>query len=163
MRTSDPARYAVPTCPSCGARPLAGFADCRAMWDELLARSFSALDLARYHRQIVDLYSMQHPDEYCASAKSYAAHLTGLCCYAERGGEPAIQAAVQRWLSTNPELHKPPIPDRRGEITLADLLAADDPAQVAEVMERWTAAVWAAYADTHDLARDWIERAFATR
>ena len=59
------------------------FADCQEMFDHLLARSFSDLTYGRFHRIFVDLYSLQHPDKYCASAKSFAAHLTGLCCVME--------------------------------------------------------------------------------
>lgn len=159
MRSDDESAAAANPCPSCGAVPLAGYADCRAMWDELLARSFSDFGYARFHRQIVDVYSMQHPAAYCRSAKSYAAHLTGLCCCAERGGEPAIQEAVQRWLSGNPALTRPPIPGDRGAITLVEVLEAPYPEGIPEALERWTLAAWEAYADAHELARRWIREA----
>lgn len=131
------------------------------MWDDLLARSFSDFGYARFHRQIVDLYAMQHPEEYCRSAKSYVAHLTGLCCHAERDGNTAIQEAVQRWLSTNPTLSKPPVADRRGDVTLIEVLEAEYPEGIAPALERWTRSVWEAYGEVHDLARRWIEEAFA--
>ena len=76
-----------PLCPSCGAPAVEEFADCQEMFDHLLARSFSDLTYGRLHRLFVDLYSLQHPDKYCDSAKSFAAHLTGLCCVMEHSGD----------------------------------------------------------------------------
>ena len=58
-------------CPSCGAPAVGEFTDCQEMFDHLLARSFSDLTYGRFHRILVDLYSLQHPDKYCRSAKSF--------------------------------------------------------------------------------------------
>jgi len=55
---------------------------------------------ARLHRLAVDAYALQHPDEYCRSAKSLAAHLTGACAAIDREADvERINDAVQRWLS----------------------------------------------------------------
>jgi len=129
------------------------------MWDDLLAKSFSEFAFARFHRQIVDAYSLQHPAQYCRSAKSYAAHLTGLCCQVELGGSPAVNRAIQQWLSGNVDLDKPPIPDHRGRLTLAHALAATAPAEIAERLDEWFHSVWDAYEELHGTARAWIDRA----
>lgn len=150
-------------CPSCGARPLDGRRDCEAMWEELLAETFSNFAFARFHRQIVDVYCLQHPGRYCVSAKSYAAHLTGLCCFVEHGGEAAILSAVQTWLSGNPELDKPPVPAERGSLTLTHVLEVDSPSAVEAAVDEWSRDVWKAYSEQHDAARRWIRAALDRR
>jgi hypothetical protein len=58
--------------------------------DGFLARDFSDVAYFRVHRLMVDVYSLHHPDRYCASGKSLAAHLTGLGVLLERGGSRAV-------------------------------------------------------------------------
>ena len=146
-------------CPSCGAVASEEFSDCQSIFDHFLARSFSDLTYGRFHRLLVDLYSLQHPDRYCTSAKSFAAHLTGLCCVLEHGGDERVNSAVQRWLSGNVDLTKPALPTERGSVTIdhfVDLGDGDVPAKV----DQWCEAVWEAYADHRELARGWITDAF---
>jgi hypothetical protein len=76
-------------CSGCGLMVPGGEPGCQALFAELLARSFSDLAYGRFHRILVDTYSLQHPERYCASARSPAAHLGGLCCGLEHGGHPA--------------------------------------------------------------------------
>jgi len=103
-------------------------------------------------RLTIDIYCLQHPDDYCVSAKSLAAHLTGLCWALEHGGDEWGLRALQRWLNTA-RLDKPPIPEHRGELTIADVSSASD---YLGAQNRWARSTWAAYADLHDLARGWI-------
>src|SRR5258708_6044254 len=87
-------------CPSCGAAVADGIAGCQRLFESLGLREFEDMRFARYHRIVVDVYAMQHPDRYGRSAKSFAAHLTGLCAWLEdEAGAPAVNSAVQRWLS----------------------------------------------------------------
>ena len=51
--------------------------------DELLARDFNNVAYFRVHRMMVDTYCL-HPDRHCLSAKSFTAHLTGLCWLIEQ-------------------------------------------------------------------------------
>lgn len=143
-------------CPSCGALPASGFTDCQGMWDHLLAESFSNFAYARFHRAIVDAYSLQHPDEYCKSAKSYAAHLTGMCVAVEHAGDDTINAAMQRWLSGNPQIDKPPVPAERGRLTLASVIDVESPKGIAAALEAWFAEVWRVYAQQHEVTYRWI-------
>lgn len=143
-------------CPSCGALPREGFDSCQAMWDELLAKSFSEFAFARFHRQIVDAYSLQHPDPYCKSARSYAAHLTGLCCHVEHEANPRVNQTIQRWLSGRPALEKPAVPEARGQLTLAHVLPASSPSDTAARLDEWFNEVWSAYSEHHETARSWI-------
>lgn len=138
--------------------PFEGYARCEDMWDDLIAKSFSEFAYARFHRQIVDAYSLQHPARYCKSAKSYAAHLTGLCCHLEHGGSLEVNRSVQRWLSGKVELEKPLVPQHRGDLTLAHVLGATAPAEIAERLEEWFGDVWAAFSELHEVTREWIER-----
>lgn len=146
-------------CPSCHAIPREGFASCREMWERLQLQSLSNFAYARFHRPIVDAYALQHPEPYCRSAKSYAAHLTGICVAVEHHGDARVNLAVQRWLSGNPEIDKPPLPGARGALTIADVLAADGPEQVRAALQAWFHSTWQAYAAHHELARAWIREA----
>jgi len=114
------------------------------------------------HNLVVDAYSMQHPEDCCRSAKSYAAHLCGLCCAIELGGDPKLYWAIPRWLDGKVELEKPPLLVVRGRLTIADIGAsadADHPAQV----RAWAANVWEAYAVQHEIARAWMRVALGAR
>jgi len=84
-------------CPSCGA-PLGGREGCQLAFDQLSARAWSDGGFASVHNLVVDTYAMQHPESYCVSAKSYAAHLFGLCCGVEHRADPTLYRAIARWL-----------------------------------------------------------------
>ena len=148
-----------PLCPSCGALAVGKFADCQEMFDHFLARSFSDLTYGRFHRIFVDLYSLQHPDKYCRSARSFAAHLTGPCCVMEHDGDVRVNAAVQRWLSGAVDLEKPAMPGGRGDVTIDHFVGLED-ADVPAKFEEWCAQVWDAYSEHQELARCWISLAF---
>jgi hypothetical protein len=86
----------VARCPGCGLETVEGAAACQSLFHELSAREVNDYRYARFHRMVVDAYSLQHPERYCVSAKSLMAHLGGLCCRFDYGGEPAIYGALQR-------------------------------------------------------------------
>lgn len=148
------------SCPECGAA-VGGREGCARAFEELGMRRFSDLRYARWNRLMVDAYSLQHPAEYMRSAKSLAAHLTGTAAALERPGETdRLNDAVVRWLSTNPPLVRPSEPraGSRGAVTIADVLAADDPAAT---IPAWARSAWTAWSALHPLAREWL--AIATR
>jgi hypothetical protein len=120
---------------------------------------FDDSELASDWRLIVDCYAVQH-DAYIRSTRSLAAHLTGVCIGVERGGDPALLRAVQRWLGGAHELPKPAVPVRRGDVTIDDVIAAA-PEERHAVVRRWAGAVWAAWAEHQALARSWIAGANA--
>jgi hypothetical protein len=148
-------------CPDCGATVAGGRATCRAGFDALGARAYEDVAYASVHRLLVDCYAMQHLDPFCVSAKSYAAHLTGLCCGVERDGDPKIHRAVHLWMSGPARFERPPNLPHLGTITLADVLAAMDPQDHVARVKAWAANIWEAYATQHALARRWIEEALA--
>ncbi len=139
-------------CPGCGAHVPGGREGCQALWHELVFAG-GLLPGAAF-----DAYCMQHLDQYCVSAKSYAAHLTRLCCGLEYDGNPHVYRAIQQWLNGNRRLEKPDMLPIFGSMTIADIRAAPPEAR-ARVAQSWVENVWSAYAPQHELARSWIELA----
>ncbi len=150
-------------CASCGAAVDGGEAACQALFNELGARAFSDPGLASVQQLVVDAYCLQHPEPYCHSAKSYAAHLTRMCIGLEQGGNSDSYAAIPRWLNGPVSLQKPEAPSFRGRMTIADLAAANGVAEHTRVAQEWARDVWQAYAAQHELARQWIQQALAAR
>lgn len=146
-------------CSGCGLEVQGGTEACQALFDGMTLRVMSDFRYARVHRLAVDAYTLQHPDRYCRSAKSLAAHLTGMCCGLEHSGSETIYAALQRWLNGRSPIDKPPIPAFRGAMTVADVLAAEEPLAHARAVEEWSRSTWDAYAPLHALARRWIAEA----
>jgi hypothetical protein len=152
-------------CPACGAAVPGGRAGCQALWDELNARAYNDLDYAAVHDLAFDAYCMQHLETYCRSAKSYAAHLTRLCCGLEYDGSPAAYAAIQKWLNGPTPVEKPETLADLGRLTIADVAtttsgaARASGAEYRELVRAWAESVWTAYATQHELARAWIRAA----
>jgi hypothetical protein len=148
-------------CPSCGAAIEGGQKGCEAVFNEIGARAFRDPRLGSVQQLVVDAYCLQHPEPYCHSAKSYAAHLTRMCCGLERGGNQQVYAAIPRWLNGLANLEKPAPPDFRGRITIADVRAAANVEDHKRVVTEWARDVWAAYSSLHALARQWLDAALA--
>ncbi len=60
---------------------------------------------ARYHRIVVDVYALQHPERYGRSAKSFAAHLTGLCAWIENEAEVQSVNVRRAWIVAARDRH----------------------------------------------------------
>ena len=147
-------------CDECGWPEAGGRAGCRERFDLFLARDFSDALYFRSHRLFVDAYSLQHPDQFCRSAKSLTAHLAGLGAIVEAGASSAVgTGALRSWLNGRTGLVKPALPAARGATTIGDLPADADPAAWAEAVRGWAESVWQAYAELHPLARDWLAQA----
>ncbi|HYI47509.1 MAG TPA: DUF5946 family protein [Allosphingosinicella sp.] len=150
-------------CSGCGRAVAGGTPGCRAEFDRLLARDFSDPRFFASHRLFVDIYSLQHPDEFCRSAKSLAAHLCGLGLILEGGANAATgSAALRAWLNGR-ALDKPAVPAARGAITIADVSGIDDPAAWRAALQAWAMSTWAAWSDLHAVSRAWISEAEAGR
>ncbi len=146
-------------CPDCGALVPGGRNGCRKLFDEVLAKEFSDYKYAREHRLTVDIYSLQHPSDYMQSPKSYAAHLTGLYAAMKCDSSPAINQAMQQWLSTNPKnLERPddPVPRKRGVLTIAYLHEAEGPDEHVRRVREWADSTWDAWRDYSEFAKQWI-------
>ena len=149
-------------CDECGWGAAGGREGCRARFDLCLARDFSDASYFRTHRLFVDAYCLQHPDQYCRSAKSLAAHLVGLCWILEEGASAQLGPdRLHLWLDGRRKLDKPALPESRGPITIGDLAVDAEPAAWAAAVREWAAAVWTAYSELQPAARDWLAQAAA--
>ena len=147
-------------CVSCGLVVAGGTEGCQRLFEAIGLREYEDMRLARYHRIVVDVYALQHPGRYGRSAKSFAAHLTGLCAWLENEtNSRSVNALVQRWLSGLSPIQKPTLPPSYGAITIRDLVDAEDPVRYGDVLRSWARATWDAYAPLHATAREWIATA----
>jgi hypothetical protein len=121
-----------------------------------MAQAAADARYAAHYRLAFDTYCMQHPQTYCRSGKSYAAHLTGLCCGVERGGDLALYTAIPRWLNGVVNVTRPDDLPLRGTMTVVDVAAARNVEEHATFVKAWAADVWAAYGPQHALAREWV-------
>ncbi len=87
---------------------------CKEIFDIVIAREFSDFRYAKFHRLTIDTYSLQHPDPYLISAKSFAAHLTGRCCAIEYDNDSNLLRILQQWLNGKKQLEKPKLLDNVG-------------------------------------------------
>ena len=116
----------------------------------------------RPNRLAIDAFALQHPKRACKSAKSYAGHLTGMCCGIDHAGSEKVHHAVQQWLSTSAErasITRPQEPELRGQLTVEYVSAASDIKTFNSRIEEWANCVWNAFASQHDLARRWVQTA----
>lgn len=134
-----------------------------ALFNEFGARDFSDPRYGATHELLVDAYCLQHAQGYCSSAKSYAAHLTRMCCGIEHGGKRETYAAIPRWLSGLAKIERPQTLAQRGSTTIADLRSAQTPEEHAELVRKWAANVWQAYAPQHETARQWLSAALGRK
>ncbi len=148
-------------CPDCGTVVTGGRAGCQALFDELNAQALTDQQYAVVRDLAFDAYCMQHLERYCRSAKSYAAHLTRLCCGLEYDGDPAIYAAIQKWLNGKRELTKPEALRDLGRMTVVNVRAARNAEEHRRLVREWAESVWHAYATQHEIARAWIRDALA--
>jgi hypothetical protein len=150
----------VEPCDECGWAGAGGREGCRERFEAFLARDFSDARYFASHRLFVDAYCLQHPERYCASAKSLAAHLAGLGWILEEGAPAAVGPdKLHRWLSGERRLDKPELPAARGALTIGDLPGEAAPAEWANAVRRWAGSIWAAYTPLHATARRWIGEA----
>ena len=150
-------------CPECGLRTPSDHPTCVQMRDVLLARDFEQpVPYWRFHRLAVDAYCLQH-EPYVKSAKSFAAHLCGVCIALEYGNDAALLDRLQRWLSTNPAITKPELPKSRGVLTISHVHGIDEPVEYGRRVEEWARSAWDAYRNLQPLAREWITKCAAAR
>src|SRR5215210_8669248 len=90
-------------CEDCGAAAAGGRAGCLKLFEEVIAREFSDYRYGKVHRLTVDAYSLQHPERYMRSGKSFAAHLTGIYAALESEDALAVNQRMRKWLSANPK------------------------------------------------------------
>jgi hypothetical protein len=163
-------------CTECGALVPPEFHSCDELFMSLLHLAYLArplltpLGMAQVGlpegnplaRLFVDTFGMQHPARSGKSAKSYAAHLTGLCCGVEYGGAQSVYSVLQKWLNGSVEaigIVRPTAPEFRGTLTVRYVYDAANDAELAARVHEWARDVWEAYSSQHELVRGWMKRA----
>ncbi|HEX8287546.1 MAG TPA: DUF5946 family protein [Pyrinomonadaceae bacterium] len=150
-------------CEDCGAVVAQGKAGCLKLFEEVIAKEFTDYSFGKIHRLTVDAYSLQHPDKYMRSGKSFAAHLTGICAALEFNDALTVNQTVQKWLSSNPNIEKPAeLPQRKGELTITFIKNAADADEHVKRVREWARDVWNAWFEHHDLAKQLIRNATKT-
>ena len=140
----------------CGLRPSPGEPDCATQRDLLLARDFEQPVLYwRYHRLAVDAYCLQHVD-YIKSAKSFAAHLCGVCITLEHGNNQDSQRKLIEWLNMYPAIAKPEIPQSRGSLNIRHVSGITAPVEYGRAVTEWARSSWDAYREYQHVAREWV-------
>jgi hypothetical protein len=164
-------RIASPTmvaCCGCGAtfralegpihRYMTSSPGCWAAFGEVLAREYLDRQLDEVHRLSVDSYAVQHPGQRSAqSIQSVAVHLCRLCAVIEGGlpmeGTNGLMLKVKkiehqfRWLSP---------PSQRPNVTVVDVLAAQNTEAHVRSVRAWAQASWNAWAAHHETVRTWL-------
>jgi hypothetical protein len=128
-------------------------------FDATLAKEFSDILYARVHRLTVDTYSLQHPEQCMVSVKSFAAHLTGMCCAMEYGNDRKLLRTLQQRMNGKSQLHKSDLIKDVGSLTIAHIANARDGKDHEKLVQEWAKNVWSAYGVYHPLAVEWIEQA----
>ncbi len=147
-------------CEDCSAIVAEGKVGCRKLFEEILAKEFSDYRYGKIHRLTVDAYSLQHPDAYMRSSKSFAAHLTGIYAALESEDALTVNQTMQRWLSGNPKINKPiRLPEERGNLTINHMRSAVDANEHGKRVREWARDVWNAWSEHHALAKQLIGEA----
>jgi hypothetical protein len=133
--------------------------ECSAIFVTLLGEVYTDFRYGKTHRLLVDAYAMQHPERYMISAKSYAAHLMGMCIHMEYGDDPELFRLTQQWLNGKKQLERPALPKDFGDMTIGYVWEARDGAEHNRLVEEWAYDVWEAFMSDHELAREWIAMA----
>jgi len=149
--TARSAETSAQPCEDCGA-PIGGRERCDKLFHQLIARDFSDALYFGSHRLLVDCYAMQH-ERYIHSYKSFAAHLTGLCCALEFADDAKLMRAIHLGLDGNVKGDRPPVPRDRGELTILSVIHAGGAARHHEAVRAWADSVWRAWSQQHELAR----------
>ena len=131
---------------------------CWAAFGEVLAREFSDPTYFEVHRLTVDTYAVQHPGSLSRqSIQSIGVHLIRLCLFLEYG-LPA-EGANDAMLRVSKQKHtftwlEPPT--SLGELSVIDVLRAEDVLAHKRVVRSWAQSAWEAWSVHHNSVRQWI-------
>ncbi|WP_298819519.1 DUF5946 family protein [uncultured Chloroflexus sp.] len=150
------------TCYGCGAlvsdlpgephRYIGASAGCWEIYGEILAKEYGSYDdLETVHRLTVDTYAVQHPGKPSRqSIQSVNTHLISLYLVLENGytGKEATRAIRNVLTYANKFVWlEPPVPN--GQITVLDVVKAQDIAAHQELVHKWARSVWQAWSAYH--------------
>ena len=146
-------------CPYCGAAIADGDADCQPLYAEFLYKLYNNPGYAAVAFLTVDAHALQHPEIH--GYKNNAFHLLRLYWQLEFGGD-ALHDRGPRWLQVQfdgkVDVPKLDAPAQRGAITVADAMRAETVPELAALVQQWGQAVWGAWSQYHDWARQSVTR-----
>ena len=127
---------------------------CFAAYAEVIGHEASDPRLAGVHMLSADVYPAQHPGvPGRQSSQSVWVHLVGLCLSLEHGFDGVASARGKaRLASPDARFDWLEPPERRGQLTILDVLASA-PDRHADTVERWASSVWNAYSVHHAAIR----------
>lgn len=133
---------------------------CWRRFGEVLAREFGDPAWLTPHQITVDAYAGQHPGSPGRrSNQSVALHLTTLGLVFERDFDPSKAPALHKWMAHRPDYTRLEPPSMKGRLTVADVLAASDPAEHERLVREWGRDVWDAWSAHHATIWDWLDAA----
>jgi len=136
---------------------------CWHAFGQVLEREYGSPELFAVHRLSVDSYAVQHPGGDSRQAlQSVGVHLARLCLFLEHGLSPEeANSAMLRVGMTKASMFKLARPQSLGAITVADVLAAQNPEQHSRIVSQWAASAWEAWSEHHDTVRRWASAAYS--
>jgi hypothetical protein len=108
------------------------------------------------HNMLVDVYAVQHPEEYGVSPKSYIRHLYALGVLLEFPGDARLYWATPESGKPIAAPPKPPLLASRGALTIAHVIDAPDDSEYQRLVREWAADTWRAHAPQHGLYRNYL-------
>ncbi|MGH3147554.1 MAG: DUF5946 family protein [Rubrobacter sp.] len=130
---------------------------CWSAYGELLAKDYGEYSYPQGHRLAVDAYAVQHPGTPSRrSTQSVIVHLVGLHLSLERGHDfRRSTEAIRRVLADRENFVWLEPPPSLGEITVLDVLEAENLAEHTALVERWARSTWEAWSPHHETVRRW--------
>jgi len=135
---------------------------CWERYGEILAREYGEYGYPEVHRQTVDAYAIQHPGVPARSARdpraiqSLAVHLISLYLVLECGlPARAATEGMRRVLRNRERFHWLQPPASLGEMTVVDVLQAENLAEHEVLVRRWAQSAWDAWTPHHSTVRCW--------
>ncbi|MGH8161837.1 MAG: DUF5946 family protein [Gammaproteobacteria bacterium] len=121
----------------------------RDAYDELCCYTLAHGDSSFIHQHVVDAFAAQDADEHDKPIRLTFA-LVGLYLHVERGfSGREVQVAHMKIARRKQRWPVFALPDGRGSITAADVLAASPGSERDRAIHVWCACVWQAFLDVH--------------
>ncbi len=128
-------------------------------FDELCFYTLQHGDARFIHQHVVDAYAAQTADANTKPITVVFA-LVGLYLHLERGCTGReVQRAHMKMAKRRKQWPPLPLPEGRGKVTVADVVAVPPGPERDRAIDRWCASVWEAWSASHGTARAVAEAA----
>lgn len=126
-------------------------------FDHLCFYTLAHGDRRFIHQLAVDAFTAQHAGE-ATKAIAVAFALIGLYLHLERGySGRQVQLAHTKLAKKRKQWPRFEIPAAKGEVTVAEVVAAPPGPERDAAIERWCASVWAAWSDSREQVKNLVE------